>query len=48
MLGLIAFVTPIRWLWSDWPAYIKEGPATTKTLPTKGWNNWGSSLGCCR
>ena len=39
---LDAFATPIRWLWSDWPAYIKEGPATTKTLPTK--THWGSRL----
>ena len=29
-----AFVQPLRWLWPDWPAYVTEGPATTKTVPT--------------
>lgn len=28
-----AFVTPIRWLWDDWPAYLNEGPGTTKSPP---------------
>lgn len=30
---LATFVTPVRWLWSDWPNYIKEGPSTSLTPP---------------
>lgn len=28
------FVQPKRWLYPEWPDYIKEGPATTKVIPT--------------
>ena len=28
------FMTPIRWLWEDWPDYIKQGPNTSLTPPT--------------
>lgn len=31
---LATFITPIRWLWSDWPQYLKEGPGTALTPPT--------------
>lgn len=31
---LATFATPIRWLWSEWPDYIKEGPDTVRTPPT--------------
>lgn len=30
---LAVFMTPIRWLWSDWPDYIKQGPDTLLTPP---------------
>lgn len=29
-----AFVQPVRWLQESWPDYIKEGPSTSRTLPT--------------
>ena len=28
------FLTPLRWLWSDYPDWLREGPASTKS-PTK-------------
>ena len=28
------FMTPLRWLWTDFPGYIKEGPDTVITVPT--------------
>ena len=28
-----AFVSPLRWLWEDFPQYLKEGPATALTPP---------------
>lgn len=27
------FMTPLRWLWSDYPTYMKEGPDTAVTPP---------------
>ena len=27
------FITPIRWLWSDWPDYVKQGPDTGLSPP---------------
>ena len=30
-----AFVTPLRWLWSDFPTYLVEGKDTTLTPPTE-------------
>ena len=31
---LATFLTPLRWLFSDWPQYVREGPDTLVTLPT--------------
>ena len=31
---LAHFMTPVRWLWSQWPDYVKEGPTTQLTPPT--------------
>lgn len=31
--NLSTFMTPIRWLWSDWPEYVKQGPAGTTYTP---------------
>jgi hypothetical protein len=28
------FMTPLRWLWSGWPDYLKEGPAGATAPPT--------------
>lgn len=28
-----AFMQPLRWLWDEWPDYVKEGPSTTKAPP---------------
>lgn len=28
------FMTPVRWLWDQWPDYIKEGPQTSLVPPT--------------
>jgi hypothetical protein len=28
------FLTPLRWLWDEWPDYLKEGPDTARTIPT--------------
>ena len=28
-----AFITPARWLWTELPDFIKEGPGTTKSIP---------------
>jgi hypothetical protein len=44
---LAVFLTPIRWLWSGWPQYIKDGP-TGATSPPMGnlkpfWNGLGGS-----
>lgn len=30
---LATFMTPIRWLWSDWPDYVKQGPDTALSPP---------------
>jgi len=29
------FMTPLRWLWDEWPDYLKEGPAGVRTIPTE-------------
>lgn len=31
---LATFMTPLRWVWSDFPTYLKEGPDTAVTPPT--------------
>jgi hypothetical protein len=28
------FMTPLRWLWSDFPTYLKEGPDTAQSPPS--------------
>ena len=28
------FMTPLRWLWPEFPTYLREGPETTETVPT--------------
>ena len=41
------FLTPLRWLWSDFPQYLKEGPDTLVTAPQffdKDWSKYG--VGC--
>lgn len=29
-------MTPLRWLWDEFPDYLKEGKDTVKTMPTQG------------
>lgn len=29
------FLTPVRWLWSDYPTWLREGPASTSNPPTE-------------
>ena len=44
---LAIFWQPLRWLYEDWPDYVKEGPDTLKSLPTifdKDWSKYG--IGC--
>ena len=41
------FWTPLRWLWSGFPDYLKDGPNATNTSPTffdKNWSKYG--IGC--
>lgn len=38
---LAVFQTPIRWLWSEWPDYIKEGPDTSRTVPLASQDDLG-------
>ena len=39
------FMTPLRWLWTDFPQYLREGPDTAVTPPTvSSEGNW-SNLG---
>jgi hypothetical protein len=37
---LATFMTPVRWLQSDFPDYIKEGPDTAKTIDTVAVNDF--------
>ena len=37
------FLTPLRWLWSDYADWVREGPASTKS-PTKDTNSRNLSL----
>ena len=44
---LACFMTPLRWLWSEYPDYVKEGPATIKTPPSMqpadhDWSKYGA------
>ena len=42
---MATFMTPLRWVWSDFPQYLKEGPDTAVTPPSGGtdfdWSNIG-------
>ena len=42
---LATFMTPLRWLWSDFPQYLREGPDTAVTPPTIAsettWSKYG-------
>lgn len=31
---LVTFMTPLRWLWTNFPTYLREGPTTLETMPT--------------
>ena len=38
---LAVFMTPLRWLWPEFPDYLKEGPDTAIVPPTQtGFANW--------
>jgi len=32
---LATFVTPVRWLWDEWPKYVKEGRGGSRTPPVQ-------------
>lgn len=32
---LDAFLTPVRWLWDQWPQYLKDGPDSNLVPPTR-------------
>ena len=34
------FATPIRWLWDQWPDYVKQGPTGVLTPPTMSGSAW--------
>jgi len=36
------FLTPLRWLSSNWPTILQEGPDTAETLPTITTNNFAA------
>ncbi|MDE0684977.1 MAG: major capsid protein, partial [Candidatus Poribacteria bacterium] len=42
---LDVFLTPLRWLWSDYPDWLREGPATSKTPPVESGNVQCALLG---
>ncbi len=42
---LATFMVPLRWVWSDFPQYLKEGPDTAVTPPTVGAETNWSALG---
>lgn len=42
---LAVFMTPLRWLWTDYVQYVKEGPDTAVTPPTGTAANDWSALG---
>ena len=33
--NLSTFATPVRWLWNEWPDFVKEGPSTSRTPPNR-------------
>lgn len=37
---LAVFATPLRWLWPEFPDYLKEGPDTAITMPTATDDDW--------
>ena len=34
------FAAPLRWFWSDFPQYLREGPSTAVTVPTMTGASW--------
>jgi hypothetical protein len=36
---LATFMTPLRWLWPDFPTYLREGPDTAQVMPTTSVND---------
>jgi hypothetical protein len=42
---IVSFIQPLRWLFSDFPQYLKEGPDTSVTPPTitseTNWDKYG-------
>lgn len=50
---LDAFVAPLRWYWSDFPTYLKDGLTTSEVIPTLtgSWltqTDWTANLGIGR
>lgn len=41
---MATFMTPLRWLVTNWTDYVKQGPNTAETLETRANNDW-SKLG---
>lgn len=37
---LATFLTPLRWLWPEFPDFLKEGPDTAITIPTVSRRDW--------
>lgn len=42
---LATFLTPLRWLWPEFPDFLKEGPETSITIPSSGGVSNFSRLG---
>lgn len=40
--SLATFLTPLRWLDSNWTDYVREGPDSASSLTTESYNNLGS------
>lgn len=39
---LATFMTPVRWLYSQWPDYVKNGADGGLTLPQEAWSDWSA------
>ena len=35
---MLTFFTPMRWLWSSWPDYVKQGVDGALSMPYSTWN----------
>ena len=42
---MATFMTPLRWVWPEFPDYLKQGPTTAITPPTETWLNF-DQIGC--